>query len=107
MAIQTLKQKPIETTWGERGVLSVWVLHEAWLFSMEEIEKRFKENKITAVKKRRLESKYTSFYEKANSRVKKLRTANDILMLENDAKEMMLMLADLGVDPYKKLERLF
>jgi hypothetical protein len=97
----------IEMTWGERGVLSVWVLHEAWLFSMEEIEKLFKENKITAVKKRRLESKYTSFYKKAQSRVRNFKTGEDILMLEHDAKEMMLMLADLGVDPYKKLEGLF
>ncbi|MEI9909750.1 MAG: hypothetical protein WDO71_08790 [Bacteroidota bacterium] len=92
-------------SWGDRGVLSVWVLHEAWLFSMETIEKLFKEKKITEIKKRRLESKYASFYQK--SRPKNLKTADDILRLEENARKMMLMLADLGVDEYKLLYKQF
>ena len=97
--------KDKELTFGERGVLSVWVLHEAWLFSIEIIEKRYKEKKITTAKKRRLESKYTSFYE--NSRPKNLKTEDDILCLEENARTMMVMLADLGVDAYKLLSKLF
>ncbi len=61
-AIPKIKEPTLE----ERGVVSVWVVHEAWLFSMETIKKLFEEKKITVIKKRRLESKYTSFYQ--NSR---------------------------------------
>jgi len=105
MSIQKDTLSHSSVSWKERGVLSVWVLHEAWLFSMEEIEKLHNEKKITAAKKRRLESKYTSYYEK--SRPQNLKSAEDILEIEENARKMTGLLADLGVDPFKKLSALF
>lgn len=85
----------------ERGALCVLVLHEAWLFSMETIDQQFRDHKITGYKKRRLKSKYTSFYESARTRY--LKEDMNIVELEGDAKTMLMMLNDLGVDGFQLL----
>jgi hypothetical protein len=96
---------PKEPSLHERAILSIWVLHEAWLFSIETIERRFQENRITETKMRRLKSKYTTFYK--NAKLFKLNTVEDILHLENNARKMMMMLNDLGEDAHKLLKTLF